>query len=414
LLPKKFTYITYNFSGTPLGAGNIYPLVFSKPIISGLGTEYMQANKDLIEKVYEKTAEDKAIDIATQGNASASSTEINNTAALAIDTNFNTRWASEVGIPQWFEIEWPQKQEISAIKIFFENAYANNYVIQTWSDMNWTTQLEIKDNEALETTHMFNQSVNTTKLRVEFTEAKPFNQVSIHQIEVYSTQSSIPKILGVLGIKNLIMEKNIVTGSFFDVNSLALLTSEIILVKDWNEISLYENTYSIEKIYPANTIQTFSDYEEMFKITENTDWSILQQTAFINSSTNIDRNLLKSLQLPEEFSWQEISPTKYTIKTKTNQPFILGLMESYNPNWKVHVNNNLISENNHIKINAYANGWIIKDTGDLTITIEYKVQEVFALAITASIILPILLLAFLCRKDIKKTSALIYKMTKKT
>ncbi|MEM3661968.1 MAG: hypothetical protein QXI68_00090 [Sulfolobales archaeon] len=42
LLPQRYTYVTYNFSKGPLNVGNPYPLIFSKPVISGVGTEYIQ------------------------------------------------------------------------------------------------------------------------------------------------------------------------------------------------------------------------------------------------------------------------------------------------------------------------------------------------------------------------------------
>ena len=50
LLPPRGTYVVYNFTEGPLNSGNPYPLIFSKPVITGLGTEYLQSgNLDLIE-----------------------------------------------------------------------------------------------------------------------------------------------------------------------------------------------------------------------------------------------------------------------------------------------------------------------------------------------------------------------------
>ena len=106
------------------------------------------------------------------------------------------------------------------------------------------------------------------------------------------------------------------------------------------------------------------------------------------------------------------SPTKYIIKANTDSPFILGLLESYDSNWKVQVNGKQIPEGDHIQINAYANGWLIRDTGELTITVEYTSQKIFTLAVIASIILPLTLIVLLFRRT-SKTVTLRYNKNKK-
>ncbi len=45
ILPQKTSYLIYDFDGELLNCGNPYPLIFSKPYISGIGTEYVQSQQ---------------------------------------------------------------------------------------------------------------------------------------------------------------------------------------------------------------------------------------------------------------------------------------------------------------------------------------------------------------------------------
>jgi len=108
------------------------------------------------------------------------------------------------------------------------------------------------------------------------------------------------------------------------------------------------------------------------------------------------------LAIPEEFVWKENSPTSYEADVESKGPFILVLLESYNENWKISVNGAPIPETNHQRVNTFANGWLIDATGNLTIQINYETQTLLLISILASMILPILLLVFLSRTDVKK------------
>ena len=140
-------------------------------------------NLDLLNKVYGLMLTNGYENVAPEGNASASSVEKDGLVpAQAIDGDYNTRWASEHGMPQWFEIEWNKTQELSKIRIVFENAYANDYTIETWNGSNWTTQTKVENNTNLEPEYVFSQLTPATRLRINFTKASPFNMVSIWEL----------------------------------------------------------------------------------------------------------------------------------------------------------------------------------------------------------------------------------------
>jgi hypothetical protein len=102
-----------------------------------------------------------------------------------------------------------------------------------------------------------------------------------------------------------------------------------------------------------------------------------------------------------------MSPTSYEVNAKSNAQFLLVLLENYDSHWKAIVNGKPIPENNHVIVNAFANGWLVNSTGNLTISIQYETQNVFLISVVASLVLPALLLAFLSRKDLKRIGNLI-------
>ena len=409
LFPQRGIYVVYNFSGIPFACGNPYPLIFSKPIVYGGGTEYVQSQSlTLIDRIYKHTIQDiKYRNIAPAGLAIASSNETAYFAPeKAIDRCLETRWSSQYGTPQWFKVEWSKPYRVVIVKIFFETAYADDYNIDVWNGSGWTTIMSVKNNTSTQVEHTFPQPIITTKLRVVFTRASPFGSVSIWEVEVYAETDALPKFLGMLGIKNIVLEKNIIYGNSTSPSELKNKLKEcesFRLVKEWKEIELYENCYALQKIYVADNIINYADIDEMYKTIEYLEWDILNHTVFASSSA-LDGVLNEKLIMPKDFRWNEKSPTNYNLSVYSEGPFILILLESYSSSWKLRVNGKLVPETNHFMVNSYANGWIINETGNLTIDISNETQETLKASIIASIIAPISLLMIITGKELKSRS----------
>ena len=85
---------------------------------------------------------------------------------------------------------------------------------------------------------------------------------------------------------------------------------------------------------------------------------------------------------------------------RSSGPFLLVLLESYDEMWKAYVNGVQVSEASHVKVNMFANGWLIDATGPLNIVIQYEAQSFFERSILISLISQVLLSAYLCRRDV--------------
>ncbi|MEM3640791.1 MAG: discoidin domain-containing protein [Candidatus Bathyarchaeia archaeon] len=409
LFPQRAVYVVYNFSGIPFACGNPYPLIFSEPLIWGGGTEYVESqNSALINQIYRHAIADiKYRNISPKGIATASSNESENfTPEKAIDCRLETRWSSGYGTPQWFEIEWSKPSRVTIVNIYFGFAYADDYNIDFWDGSAWTTIINIKNNTSTRVEHVFPQPITTTKLRLVFTRASSFGSVSIWEVEVYAETEALPKFLGMLGIKNIVLEKNIIYGNCTSPNELKhkLRNSESFrLIKEWEEIELYENRYALQRIYAADNIINHADIDEMYEAIEYLEWDVLNHTVFASSSV-LNEALSEALVMPENLVWEEISPTNYNVNVYSRGPFILVLLESYSSSWKLRVNDKLIPETNHFMVNSYANGWIVNETGNLTLYIYYETQETLKMSVIASVIAPTSLIMALSRRELHKAA----------
>ena len=412
MLPRRSTYVVYNFTKGVLGSGNPYPLIFSKPVISGTGTEYIEAeNVDIItQKLNEIVRTNINYEsVEKRGKVSASSIErVGFEPIKAVDGDVNhTRWSSDLGVPQWFEIEWNKTQELLNMAIFFESAYAKDYTVETWNGHNWTTQIVVENNTFEERHHPFQKPTPTRKLRLNFTKATHFQLISIWELKVYAQPTEVSKFLGTLGIKYLILERKIINGNYYSANELRLQENKkLSLVNDWEEVALFENEHALQKVYVAENVLNASSLDEMYERISDSEWSTLQYSVFLNlSSPNKITN--KTLIMPEELVWKENSPTSYQVDVKSKGPFILVFLESYDEHWKIAVNGDPIPETNHLRANTFANGWLIDASGSLTITINYETQTFFLISVILSVVLPTSLLMFLSIKDIRRVLRLI-------
>lgn len=76
----------------------------------------------------------------------------------------------------------------------------------------------------------------------------------------------------------------------------------------------------------------------------------------------------------ESVELDEVNPTFYRMSIQSTQPFILVFNEGYDQGWVADVNG---EEYKPFNVFGFANGYLIVETGDLEITIEYEPQKWF-------------------------------------
>ncbi|MDG7036702.1 MAG: DUF3367 domain-containing protein [Nitrososphaerota archaeon] len=149
--------------------------------------------------------------------------------------------------------------------------------------------------------------------------------------------------------------------------------------KYWKPMAIYYTTNILAENSSASLIiQRLSNYN-------TTSYAIIQAENY----TGIDDNLLTNNQI----TYREINPTEYIIKVNVTEPFLLVFTQSYSPGWSLLLNNNV--DNKHLIVNGYANGWIINQSGLITLKLEYTPEHWFIIGSFVSLITFVILAIYI-------------------
>jgi len=329
--------------------------------------------------------------IAFTANVSASSVFGNDSmrfgSDFAIDNSPLTRWASEPseGMPQWLELTWPSKQKITGLQIFFENAKAQNYTVQSWNGTNWINQTIVTGNNQTIVYHSFSSPFETEKLRLYFTSAPEFGMVSIWELQVYSG-------------------KNAVSSEFFVPRSgYYSLAFRLAFHADYRPFDIILGNASLQ-IFPSNKTDKFEWYE-----TEQVSLLYGKYHLEIRTDNEIDLDqlILCSTDLNESFSvtkifsdyssqptisYKRINPCEYEVYINSNSSFFLIFSDSYHPLWRLYIGNEEISP---ISINYCVNGFFVDRTGEFKAVLYFVGQRYTDLGYRISLGTAIILLIIL-------------------
>jgi len=333
----------------------------------------------------------KGENIALTANVSASSVFNNDTERFdphfTVDSSFLTRWASEPsdGIPQWLELSWSSKREIAGLQIYFENAKAQDYIIQSWNGTQWIDQISVTGNNQTTVYHVFSHPLETEKLRIYITAAPDYGMVSIWEIQVYSGKSTISTELFVprAGYYSLTLHLSFLS----DQNPLNILLGDIC----W-------------QIPPSDGVGIFKWYETgriflqpgkyLLKVETNDEVELDQLSLYsVNENENISLAEIFSGSLPQPIiEFRRINPCKYEVYIKTNNNFFLIFSDSYHPLWKLYLENKEISST---PTDYCVNGFFIDRIGEYSVTLYFTGQKYTDLGYALSLITIVGLLVIL-------------------
>ena len=83
----------------------------------------------------------------------------------------------------------------------------------------------------------------------------------------------------------------------------------------------------------------------------------------------------KKQEIVKEIHAEKINPTKYRVSFATySDAAVVIFSERFDKGWKLSG-----FDNTHLRINGYANGWLINKKGSYSVSLEYKPQKVFML-----------------------------------
>lgn len=142
----------------------------------------------------------------------------------------------------------------------------------------------------------------------------------------------------------------------------------------FGRVDVWENLrWKDSQFYPANKFALVKNFD---KDTTFASINVLKNEALIDQDDLAKLGSLvqdKDGILPE-ISYKKINDTKYILHLKNaDAPFLLVFSELYNDDWKAFVNTQELS--NHMRINLYANSWVVNRKGDFDILVEFAPQK---------------------------------------
>lgn len=334
-----------------------------------------------------------------ENNATATASSVEQEGSWAnqtIDDKSNTRWSSARGVPQWLQIEWESPQVISSVHIFFQEALAKCYAIQTWNGTCWINQMNITGNTLEDKFHDFRQLINTTKVRIYITNATEFENTSIYEFEVFSPEDHIQATAKI----------------FIPRKGEYMLAARLALGPDFGTLYVKANATEIE--IPWEAAQEALEWHEFgpisfdvgeqeieFKVIGNMDLDTLMIYS-LKSDENflaLD-NLFDAHAAPPNITYEMINPCKYVVRVDGNGPFTLIFSESYHPLWKAYVDG---VENSPFITYSIINGYYIQESGKFDIILHFTAQDSADLGLKISCITltSLLIVAVLLSKPLR-------------
>jgi hypothetical protein len=328
------------------------------------------------------------LNVSPEGVASASSVGVWDPITLwanaTNDENLNTRWASKPHeqTPQWLQIEWETPKEISGARIFFEHAYAEDYVIQTWSGTNWVTRVTVNGNTHLNRTHVFKEPTITNKIRLLVTApTKLYDLVSVWEFEAYS-QPTVSK--RVVIPEEGLYRVDLCLGCGPEYGTLEVTINNATTTIACNSTETKTKNIETEPVY-------LHSGEQNITVSSNGKTDLYTVSLSLNDKGEFGflDNLIEEKQTPN-VNYEELNSGKYVAHIEnSDSPFILVFSESYHPLWKAYIDNEEISS---IPVYSIVNGFYINKTGNFTVTIYFTGQEYADTGIQISVISIIIVL----------------------
>ena len=193
----------------------------------------------------------------------------------------------------------------------------------------------------------------------------------------------------------------------------------------YKEFSLQNNNTEFKWLY--YTIPLEAGNTNMTIYSPNAEVELDKLIVYSGTKEENVENLFSQASIPDSSSaitlnQTKINPMKYQVEVNSTRPFILRLMEPYNPMWgtslngkeyhpiPVYYDNTQVVSQNIVSLNYPAiNGFIINETGSMSMTIEYKTIEWLYLGVIISSIAFILSLTYLILQRKKLVSSAMLK-----
>lgn len=181
-----------------------------------------------------------------------------------------------------------------------------------------------------------------------------------------------------LGVRTVIVDRSIVASAKDPLQNLTTYRSFLSAIQGWTTHSFGNLT-----IYDVpNPLQSVSVVSRWSNSTSYLlAWSDrAPETEFFALNPP---SWLPQISSPASLSFVEQSPASYQLTVHSSGPFIVALLQNYNPLWTASISGQPLTA--HFTIDGYANAWLVNRSGTFQMSITFQPAETFAWSIAISV-----------------------------
>lgn len=176
-----------------------------------------------------------------------------------------------------------------------------------------------------------------------------------------------------------------------DAISIKLYATNFLFREYAGTLSFFFGTLSI-----VEEIGGLIDAVSTIDSTQKQEWALLNLDDADINVTEIERIITN---FSPDLTFFKKDKTRYVVEVNSTNPFVLILSQTYDDGWTAKIGSETIK--NHFAINGFANGWIIGDSGQLRIILEYSPQRDVEIGRVLTIVAIFISLTWFLKKKIK-------------
>jgi len=160
----------------------------------------------------------------------------------------------------------------------------------------------------------------------------------------------------------------------------------VFVFQQWGAFFIGGNISQLSTLYLLDN-NTKIVYEDSSFIIFQTKFNVSKFYILYELNHNNNTKLDKLCSNIHPVSFNQESPTKYTVNLTSDRPFILIFAESYNPMWvaEIYKDNKIVQVVRAQPFDSLINNFSIETTGNLTINIYFALQNIFEKALASSL-----------------------------
>lgn len=275
-------------------------------------------------------------------------------------------------LPIWSGSLFPQKHRVYVPKYYNE---ANNYLNQSSKDRLFHIPFLLESENSIYSWGYVGGDPAYILFNLEST-TNPKIPLYHHVYELlpkYLTAKEFPKILGLLGVENVILHKDMLYPKINIEEAIKNIEGweGVDQKSEFGELIIYQLKKDLvrPRIYIANSVISVKSIEDgLTQIISNK----IDNTKNVFITEEMSDITTAQFKSPPLITFAKISNDHFFVRVKEGtEPFILVFNNTFDKSWELRIDSQIIDK--HFIVNGYANGWLVEKKGDYNIDIKLKV-----------------------------------------